>query len=136
MKTNSGNILNYLVQANQLGLSSTDVTICNLSTFQCKQSDLQPRTQCGLVKPLCPVLKFSCRLCKFYLSKKSCKKTCQTSEKYCGISGCSSSSISISTPTEPAIEITDDSKNKLETHFFYIFNTLQCIRIYSNFNFF
>ena len=60
---------------------------------------------------------FSCSLCKFYLSSKSCKKTCQTSEKYCGISGCSSSSISISTPTEPAIEITDDSKNKLETHF-------------------
>ena len=93
MKSNGGNILNYLVKANQLGLSSTDATICNFSSFQCKQRDLQPRTLCGVVKPICPVLKFSCRLCNFYLSSKSCRKTCQTFEKYCGSSGCNSSSI-------------------------------------------
>ena len=116
MKSNGGNILNYLVKANQLGLSSTDATICNFSSFQCKQRDLQPRTLCGVVKPICPVLKFSCRLCNFYLSSKSCRKTCQTFEKYCGSSECSSSSISI--PTEPSTEITGNSKSKIETLFF------------------
>ena len=116
MKGNGGNILNYLVKANQLGLSSTDATICNFSTFQCKQRDLQPRTLCGIVKPICPVLKFSCQFCKFYLSSKSCRKTCQIFGKYCGSSECSSSSISI--PTVPSTEITDNSKSKFETLFF------------------
>ena len=93
--------LNSLVEANLLGLSSSDRTICNLSTFPCRQSDLKSRTQCGLVKPLCPVLEFSCRLCQFYLSTKSCRKTCQTSRKYCSSSGCSN---------EPAPEISQCKK--------------------------
>ena len=101
MKTNSGNFLNYLVEANQLGLSSRNPTICSLSNFPCQKSDLQHRTLCGIVKPICPVLKFSCRLCKFYLSTKSCRKTCQTSEKFCGSSGCSNSSTIISMPSVP-----------------------------------
>ena len=101
-KINGGNTLhpdtlNYLAEANQLGLSSSDLTVCSLSTFPCQKTNLQPRTLCGLVKPMCPVLIFSCRLCKFYLSTKSCRKTCRTSEKFCGSSGCSNSS----TPSEP-----------------------------------
>ena len=90
----------FIVEAHQLGLKYGDPTICNLSTFPCQQSDFQQRTLCGLVKPLCPVLKFTCRLCKFYLPKHSCRKTCQTYEKYCSSSGCSSSS---STPSEPPL---------------------------------
>ena len=96
MKTNSGgnklhlDKLNSLVEANQLGLSSRNHTICNLSTFPCQQSDLQSRTLCGLIKPMCPVLKISCQLCQFYLSAKSCTKTCQTSRKYCSSSVCNS----------------------------------------------
>ena len=100
--------LYFLAEAHQLGLKSIDPTICNLSTFPCQQRDLQPRTLCGLMKPICPVLKFSCRLCKFYLSSKSCRKTCKTYKKYCS-SECSSSSSSSSDqsvtdlhrPTEP-----------------------------------
>ena len=100
--------LHQIVAANQLGISgSNDPTICNLSTFPCQQSDLQSRNLCGLVKPLCPVLKFSCSLCQFYLSTKTCKKTCQKYEKYCGSSGCSDSS---TMPSEPATEITGVGK--------------------------
>ena len=96
IRTNSGgnklhlDTINSLVEANQLGLSSKDPTICNLSTFPCQQSGLQPRTLCGLIKPMCPILKLSCRVCQFYLSTKSCRKTCQTSGKYCSSSGCNS----------------------------------------------
>ena len=61
-----------------------------------KQNDMQSRTQCGLIKPLCPVLKFSCSLCQFYLSTKTCRKTCQISGKYCEGNDCSSSSSAIS----------------------------------------
>ena len=105
LKTNGGgnklhlNALNFLIEANQLGLLSNDPTICNLSTFPCQRSNLQPQTLCGIIKPMCPVLKLSCRVCKFYLSTKSCRKTCQTSKKYCSSSGCS---------TEPPLtEISD-----------------------------
>ena len=93
-------ILNHLTAAYQLGLSSSDPTICNHSTFPCQESNLQSRTQCGLIKPLCPVLKFACSLCRFYLSTKTCRKTCQISGKYCGSSGCGSSSTEISPPSE------------------------------------
>ena len=92
--------INFLAEAHQLGLKSIDPTICNLSTFPCQQRDLQPRTLCGLMKPICPVLKFSCRLCKVYLSSKSCRKTCKTYKKYCS-SECSSVSSSPSEPSKP-----------------------------------
>ena len=72
--------------------------------------ELQPRTHCELVKPLCPVLKFKCRLCRFYWSTKSCRKTCETSEKYCGSSGCSVSS-TIPSSSEPPSDISDNGKN-------------------------
>ena len=111
VKTNGGNTLhpdtlNYLAHANQLGLSSSsNLTVCS---FPCQRSNLQPRTLCSLIKPICPVLKFTCRLCKFYFSTKSCRKTCQTSEKFCGSSGCDNSSTVIVTPSEP---VTDGKKN-------------------------
>ena len=86
--------------ASQLSISSNNPTICNPSTFQCQQRDLQSRTQCGIVKPLCPVLKFSCSLCNFYLSTKTCKRICQKYKKYCGSSsGCSSSPPIITGPS-------------------------------------
>ena len=89
--------LYQILAAYQLGHSSDDPTICNYSTFQCQQSHIQSRTICGLVKPLCPILRFSCSLCRFYLSTKSCKKTCQKYDKYCGSSECNSSTM----PSEP-----------------------------------
>ena len=105
--------LHYLVDANQLGLLSNDPIICNFLSFPCHQRDLQSRTVCGLVKPLCPVLKFTCQLCRYYLSTKSCRKTCQTAGKYCGSSGCNSSSIEIATPSEPiTTEITNNDGKK------------------------
>ena len=111
IRTNGGNTLHtlkYLVEANQLGLKSSNPKICSLSNVSCLKSDLQQRTLCGIIKPICPVLKFSCRLCKFYLSTK-CRKTCQTYENFCGNSGCSNSStISLSRPNEPAVETTLD----------------------------
>ena len=64
------------------------------------QSDLQSSTICGLITPVCPVLKFACSRCQYFLSTKTCKKTCQTSGKYCGSDGCSSSSTEVSVPTE------------------------------------
>ena len=93
VKTNEGNstlhpdTLNYLAHANQLGLSATssNLTVCS---FPCQKSSLQPRTLCGLIKPMCPVLKFTCRLCKFYLPITSCTKACKTSKKFCAKSGC------------------------------------------------
>ena len=93
VKTNEGNstlhpdTLNYLAHANQLGLSATSSNL-SVCSFPCQKSYLQPRTLCGLIKPMCPVLKFTCRLCKFYLPITSCTKACKTSKKFCAKSGC------------------------------------------------
>ena len=80
------NTLNSIVEANQFGMASRDSRICN--HYNCQHSDLQPRSLCSFIKPMCPILRFSCRLCKFYLPGKTCTKTCQTSRKYCGSAGC------------------------------------------------
>ena len=68
--------------------------------------EFQPKTHCGLVKPFCHALKFKCRLCHFYLPTKYCKKTCQKYDQYCGSNECS-----ISTPSEPSADISDNGEN-------------------------
>ena len=57
----------------------------------------------GIINPICPILKYSCKFCQLYLPIKYCRKTCQTYKKYCE---------SPAIPTEPPIEISDDGKNQ------------------------
>ena len=73
------------------------------------EGNLQSRTVCGIMKPLCPAIKFACNLCRYYLATEVCKKTCQASGNYCLKSKCEISS----DPCEPVIDITDNGKKNL-----------------------
>ena len=115
------NIMSLLLEAED-SLSQLDIL---------SKSNLQPKTICGIIKPICPALTVSCRLCKqstYFSSTKSCQKTCQTSKQYCSTtSPCGSSS---STPTEPPLTEISEDGNEGNKIFYSLSQFISMIKIY------